>query len=59
MWLQWDKLHINNDTYIYCEETGTVECEEWLDLSPSVKSAHSRGRRTPLHTARSGTPASR
>ena len=25
--LQWDKLYINNEVYIYCEETGCVEHE--------------------------------
>ena len=25
--LQWDKLFINNEVYVYCEETGCVEHE--------------------------------
>jgi len=58
--LQWDKLYINNEVYIYSEDTGTVEHEgEFQDMhTPTSKSAHARGKRTPYYS-RLGTPGPR
>ena len=36
MQLQWDKLFINNEVFLYCEETGSVEHETEVEVHCNV-----------------------
>ena len=50
MQLQWDKLFINNETFVYCEETGSVEHETEVEVHCNgTKSAGLRSKRSFQH----------